>query len=305
MIGRSWAIIFSSFGYNVQLFDVSPELTENAKSLIESQIRELHNTKSNRGQLGVEDQLSLISTTHSLKECLKSVIHVQESIFEDVALKQDLFKKIDDELEETNLSATLASSSSFAMPSSIFKYVEKHIDQCLVAHPINPPMFIRLVELVLHSKTRVDIRDNAKSLMTEVGQKPVVINKELNGFALNVLQTAIFHYGFSMISEGIISAEDLDTVVTEGLGPRYAFIGPWMTAHLNANGVDDYLRRYSNGLWSVLRDRPECTKMEGQVVEKISNSLNEQVPLDKLDEKRAWRDLCLKELDDTKSKLGR
>lgn len=304
LIGRNWAIIFTSFGYNVQLFDSNKELLNKAPELIRNELHDMCSSQSARGNLTLEQRMALVSTAESLKDCLSQVIHVQECVFEDVALKQAIFKQVDELIDETNTHATLASSTSFCMPSVLFKDVsDKHIHQCLVAHPINPPAFVRLVELVLHPKTSPVIVAKTRAFFAEVGQKPVVLKKEVPGFALNVLQTAVLHQCYSLVKDGIVSAEDIDTVVTDGLGPRYAFIGPWMTAHLNAQGMAEYFEKYSEGLFQVAKSRPEIEKMQGPLADQISQELATLVPLDKLQEKRAWRDKCLKELDLVKAKI--
>lgn len=285
------------------MYDVNSDVLAKSLDILRNDLNELVATNSARTSLSVDDRMKLITTVSTLEECISDVIHIQECAFEDVPMKQGIFKQIDDLLDEANTSTIIASSTSFCMPSILFKDVTKHIDQCLVAHPVNPPLLVRLVEIVCQSKTRPDIANKARELMSGVGQKPVVLHKEVGGFAVNVIQSAILHQAFSLINDGIISVEDIDTVMSEGLGARYAFIGPWMVAHLNATGMEEYFQKYSNGLYSITSERP-VLRMEGETAKKIIDSLNSQVPIDRLPEKRAWRDRCLKELDDVKSKLN-
>lgn len=72
--------------------------------------------------------------------------------------------------------------------------------------------------------------------MLEVGQKPVVLSREIEGFALNRIQYAILNECWRLIADGILNVEDIDSVMSDGLGMRYAFLGPMETAHLNAEG---------------------------------------------------------------------
>lgn len=73
--------------------------------------------------------------------------------------------------------------------------------------------------------------------MAEAGQKPVVLSREIEGFALNRIQYAILSECWRLIDAGILSVKDIDSVMSDGLGPRYAFLGPMETAHLNAEGM--------------------------------------------------------------------
>lgn len=72
--------------------------------------------------------------------------------------------------------------------------------------------------------------------MTEVGQKPVLLSREIEGFALNRIQFAILTECWRLIADGILSTNDVDSVMKDGLGLRYSFMGPMETTHLNAEG---------------------------------------------------------------------
>ena len=93
-----------------------------------------------------------------------------------------------------------------------------------------------LVEIVPAPWTHPDIVTRTRALMEEIGQKPVTLKKEVPGFSLNRIQYAILDECYRQVANGVISVEDVDTVMSDGLGMRYAFMGPWETAHLNAKG---------------------------------------------------------------------
>lgn len=256
-----------------------------------------------RGHLSLDQRLQLITTTLSLKECIAGACHIQECVFEDKDLKRRLFADIDKLMEEDNYETSICSSTSVHLPSVLFADVVKHKSQCLVAHPINPPLYVRLVELVPHADTREEIVIKTRLLMDEIGQKPVVLNKEISGFALNRIQFAVFQQAFRLVHDGIMTPLDIDTVVSEGLGPRYAFIGPWMTAHLNANGVSDYFDKFGEGIYNISKDSQSLMRLEGEAAQQVTDSMLCTVPLEQLNLKRAWRDKCLLELSQLKDKI--
>lgn len=72
--------------------------------------------------------------------------------------------------------------------------------------------------------------------MTEAGQKPVLLSREIEGFALNRIQYAILNECWRLIADGVLSVKDIDSVMKDGLGMRYAFLGAMETTHLNAEG---------------------------------------------------------------------
>jgi L-gulonate 3-dehydrogenase len=94
----------------------------------------------------------------------------------------------------------------------------------LVAHPVNPPHLISLVEIVPAPWTDADATARTRALMNRCGQSPVVLNKEINGFALNRLQFAVLGEAMRMVEDGVASPEDIDTVVKHGLAPRWSFM---------------------------------------------------------------------------------
>merc|ERR1711876_1489 len=112
--------------------------------------------------------------------------------------------------------AILASSSSCIIPSLISADMV-HKDQFIVAHPVNPPYHAPMVELVPASWTSQTIRDKARAMMKEVGQVPVSLSREVPGFVLNRMQYALLNECLRLILDDVVSAEDLDVVMRDGL----------------------------------------------------------------------------------------
>lgn len=80
--------------------------------------------------------------------------------------------------------------------------------------------------------------------MTDIGQAPIVMAKEIDGFVMNRLQSVLLHEAFRLVAEGYASMEDVDIGIRDGLGLRWAFMGPFETIDLNApQGIEDYVRR--------------------------------------------------------------
>jgi 3-hydroxyacyl-CoA dehydrogenase len=118
--------------------------------------------------------------------------------------------------------------------------------RCLVGHPVNPPHLVPLVELCGAPWTAPESIARAREIYREIGQVPVTVNREINGFVLNRLQGALLAEAFRLVGEGFISAEDLDHTVKDGLGLRWSFLGPFETIELNApGGIPDYCARYT------------------------------------------------------------
>ncbi|XP_058526972.1 lambda-crystallin homolog isoform X2 [Ochotona princeps] len=170
---------------------------------------------------------------------------------------------------------------------------------------VNPPYYVPLVELVPHPETSPATMDRTHALMTKIGQSPVRVLKEVDGFVLNRLQYAIIAEAWRLVEEGIVSPGDLDLVMSDGLGMRYAFIGPLETMHLNAEGMLSYCDRYSEGMKRVLKTFGSIPEFSGAAVEKVNQAMCVKVPADPehLAARREWRDECLMRLAKLKSQM--
>ena len=179
-------------------------------------------------------------------------------------LKKKVWSKIDELITDPN--TILASSSSCIVPSKISADL-RHKNQFMVAHPVNPPYHAPMVELVPASWTREEIRDRSRAIMKEVGQVPVSLSREVPGFILNRMQYALLNECFRLVLDDVVSADDLDVVMRDGLGLRYAFMGPMETIHLNAMGLKKYCETYGETISNVSKtmgDIPSAWLMKSE-----------------------------------------
>jgi len=286
IVGRCWAVVFAKGKYTVQLFDtekkqlevVLPDVTEKLKVLLQDNLL--------KGQT-VEEIVSRITTTDNLTEALNGAIYVQECIPENVDLKIKIFTQLD---SLASPGAILASSTS-AIPASKFTENLKGRNRCLVSHPINPPHVVPLVEIVPAPWTDEAVTAKTRLLMESVGNKPVVLKKEVPAFAQNRLQYALLAEAFRLVEDGVLSPEDVDTTVVYGLSMRYSFMGPFQTIDLNApNGVGDYCNRYLDGIYKVLATEDNSRRISPETVEKIDKHQRSLYPKEKIGEAVSWRD---------------
>ena len=239
LIGRAWATIFARAGWKVRLSDPHIPTLKAAPRLIRDELHAL-------ARHGLADDpdgaVARISVAASLREAVMDVEFVQENGPEKVEDKQAIFAQLD---RLAPPDALLVSSTS-AITASRFTETLPGRARCLVGHPVNPPHLVPLVELCGAPWTSADAISRARTIYREIGQVPVTINREINGFVLNRLQGALLAEAFRLVGEGYISAEDLDHTVKDGLGLRWSFLGPFETIELNApGGIPDYCARYT------------------------------------------------------------
>jgi 3-hydroxyacyl-CoA dehydrogenase len=239
LIGRAWAAIFARAGWNVRLTDPHVPTLKAAPRLIRDELHAL-------ARHGLADDpdgaVARVSVAADLEEAVRDVEFVQENGPEKVEDKKIIFAQLD---KMAPKGALLVSSTS-AITASRFTEKLPGRARCMVGHPVNPPHLVPLVELCGAPWTSPEAIDRARIVYREIGQVPVTINREINGFVLNRLQGALLAEAFRLVGEGYISAEDLDHTVKDGLGLRWSFLGPLETIELNApGGIPDYCARYT------------------------------------------------------------
>jgi len=281
-------LVFTRAGYHVCLFDVVPGATDLALKAIKEGLELLHQNNLLRGNT-VEHCLSLISVATELSEALKGAYYAQECAPEHVDLKKKVFGSIDEVVEP----ATIVASSTSNIPASKFTETLKHRANYLVVHPTNPPHAVPLVELVPAPWTDKEVVAKARALMEEVGQEPVVLNKEIKGFMINRLQYALLAEAFRLVEDDIASPEDVDKVVWAGLGKRWSFLGPFGVVDLNhQKGLQELEEVYLPGIYEVLATQ-DNRKYKQETFDKVRESWRKKYPIDEIHKMGHWRNARL------------
>jgi 3-hydroxyacyl-CoA dehydrogenase len=233
---------------------------------------------------------SRIDYVADLDAALAGVDWVQENAPEVLDVKRELYPRIDG---ATPPSAIIASSTS-AIPASRFTEQLAGRARCLVAHPVNPPHLVPVVELCGAPWTAAATIERARDVMTAIGQVPVTVKRELDGFILNRLQGALLAEAMRLVGDGYVSPQDLDKTVQDGLGLRWSFIGPFATIELNApGGVADYCARYAGFYRSLAANPPSPAVWDDANVQAVTSQLEPPAGAAARDARMRWRDARL------------
>jgi L-gulonate 3-dehydrogenase len=301
LIGRAWAITFARAGHDVALWDQDPGAPDRAIEFIASVVPDLA-ANDLLGGASPKALLGRLRVEKALPVALADSDHVQENAPEQLDVKKTLFADLD-RLAPKN--AVLASSSSAILPSFFTEYLPRR-HRCLVIHPINPPYLIPAAEVVPAPWTSPEVVERARTFLLAVGQAPIVMKREVDGFVMNRMQGALLEEAFRLVADGFASAEDIDVGIREGLALRWSFMGPFETIDLNAPaGVRDYVERYQGIYSNLFAQMQRRVDWAGPVLAEIERERRGVLPADRLAERQRWRDRRLMALAAHKRRAAR
>jgi 3-hydroxyacyl-CoA dehydrogenase len=284
LIGRAWATVFARAGHPVVMYDADAAALPEAVGLIQQGLHELKQF----GLIGESPEVvaGRVRAAGTLAECVREADYVQENTAERLEVKREVYAQMD---AAAKPDCILASSTS-TIETSRFADGLKGRHRCLVAHPVNPPHIVPIVEISPAPFTAPEVVARTRALQEKVGQVPITVKREVEGFILNRLQAALLNEAWRLVQEDYVSVEDLDKTIRDGLGLRWAFMGPFETIDLNApGGVPDYAARYGPKLHGMMKD-VRYAAWDPALVAKVEAERRRIMPQDKHAEREAWRD---------------
>jgi L-gulonate 3-dehydrogenase len=284
LIGRAWSIVFARAGFQVNLWDQFPQQTTLALTFIADRLPELRTA----GLLADEPEAvrARIQPKQSFWEAVRDVEYIQENGPERVDIKTGVFT----ELERAARPDAVIASSSSGIPASAFTEHLQTRQRCLIAHPVNPPYLVPLVEICPSPWTDPEITQRTRDIMVKAGQVPATVKKEIEGFALNRLQGALLAEAFRLLADDVLSPTDLDALVKHGLGLRWSFMGPLETIDLNApGGLADYCSRYGP-LYATMQEQMKPLAWDAALVDRLHTARRAELPVNMQPVRQEWRD---------------
>lgn len=284
LVGSAWAIVFARAGHRVALYDDTAGQCEAALARIGTNLEALE------GHELIDDPHAAqarIAVAADLADALDGAAYVQESVFERADVKRAVYAQID-AIAGPDL---VVGSSSSGIPCSTFTEGLAIGPRCLIAHPINPPYVIPLVEMVPAPWTEEETVTRCRALMEAAGMEPVRLTREIDGFIANRLQAALLWEAFRLLEGGYATAEDIDRTISAGLGRRWAFIGPFETIDLNApGGLADFCARLHDGFYEFVKQGEPAQPLSDAVVARAHEERRDHLPIADHGARQTWRD---------------
>jgi L-gulonate 3-dehydrogenase len=301
LVGTSWCLVFARAGHQVLMHDPSEAAVASARDFIARSLPDMVAQGLLQGRSG-DQVMALLTPASDMAEAVDQADHVQESAPEIVDVKRALYR----ELDRMAGPATVLASSTSALPASSFTEGLAGRSRCLVAHPINPPHLIPLVELVPSPWTDRAVVDRTETLLRDAGQAPIRLKREINGFVVNRLQSAVLAEAFRLVADDACEVGDVDAAMAQGLGLRWFFMGPFETIDLNApGGITDYCAKLGPMYHELAKEQAVVRPWDAGLVAKVESQRRALLAKESLPQRRSWRDRCLAALVAAKRQVAR
>lgn len=286
-VGFSWAVVFARHGISVNLYNRPSKNLETVQRRVLSALEFLRD-EGMIDEATVRESIARVSTTDRLDEALAGAGYVQECLPEDLELKQRFFADVAAAIPGD---VVIGSSCSGLMRADIVRKVTHHPERCLVAHPTNPPHLLPFMEIA-GDEASEEAKESTMRFMQSVGQRPVRC-KEVYGYVLNRLQLALIQQALHLVLAGICSVEAVESALTDGLGLRWAFTGPYGVEELNSEGLGEGLRKYRAYMLEGFRNLGAVDDFDEAFITKAVDGLRPVMRGMDHDQYLAWRDRML------------
>jgi carnitine 3-dehydrogenase len=294
VIGAGWAARFLAKGYIVKAYDPNIDSLEKLKKNIRFAFKSLK-------KIGLNKHASLkkLKVFTNLNDALHKTTFVQENAPENEKIKKNILKKIDNVIPKNII---IASSSSGLLPSKI-QSTCKFPERVLIGHPFNPVYLLPLVEIVAGKKTSHTNVKKLKKIYEQIGMRPLVVRKEIEGYISDRLQEALWREALHIINDGVASTEEVDDAIVYGPGLRWAFMGVCLTFHLagGETGMKHMLEQFGPALklpWTKLK----APELSNKLKESMISGTKKQAGKFSIKELEKQRDLFLIEIMKTLNK---
>lgn len=287
-VGHSWAHIFSRNELETYMYDADARQLERGHRRLCEQL-DVFETTGLIDEEAKRDALNRLHLCEDLAQAVSGADWVQECVPEDLGVKQRLFAEMDGLTSDGTI---LASSSSSLIISEVAALM-KTPDRCIGVHPTNPPHVVPLVEIIKAEKTASEVVVLAREFMTGIGQSPIVVQKEVPGYVLNRLQSALVREAVSLARNGVASVPDIDRCLSEGLGLRWAFTGPYLVEELNGDDVGRCFKAYADyyeRMWASLSELNDVTRLEECDIDLAVEGVAQLLDVSTHEDLLAWRD---------------
>ncbi|MDL2291000.1 3-hydroxyacyl-CoA dehydrogenase family protein [Desulfovibrio sp. OttesenSCG-928-F20] len=230
-MGHAVAYLSARAGYSVRLFARSRSSLGRALQAVEQAALTCENLGlAQAGEANIV--LERILPVTDIAQAVHDADIVSESVAEDPAVKSEVFRELEKTCPAHAVLATNTSSLDLAAMSSVLRRPGRFV----AAHFMNPPYLVPTVEICPAPETTPETLDVALRWVRSLGNTPLLLERAVQGFLVNRIQSACLREALYIVEQGWASAESVDLAVSTVLGRRWAISGPVESADMG--GLD-------------------------------------------------------------------
>ena len=285
-IGRGWAALAAAHGWETALFDTDLKTADRAVTEIARRVRAL----AALGRVNAdtaEAALRRVRLGRSLLQACGEADWIIEAVPEDLAQKQRVFENI---TQLARADAAISSSSS-GLPITEIAARARDQSRCIVAHCLNPPELIPLVEVVPGKFTSPATVETVRGWLRSLDRIPIVLKREVPGNAVGRIAAAVWRECIDLVLTGVMDVDDIDRAVSLGPGLGWAAAGPHLSYHLGAGegGVNVFLQQLLQSFETWWASLAKWEKLEPEQLRALTAQI-EHAYGDKIETIREARD---------------
>ncbi|BFZ63557.1 hypothetical protein YB2330_004685 [Saitoella coloradoensis] len=270
-IGTSWAALFLAFGHSVHIYDIRKDVQDfvhdELQLMLKTILPELSDSRRNVlvGRVIYELRLEEAAANPTLSL-------IQDNGPENIEYKQTLWANI----EKVAPKETTFISSTSTITATIQSKLMQDPTRLIVAHPFNPPHLLPLVEIVPGEHRDESRVEALMDFFKGCDREPVYVRKETEGFIGNRLAFLLLRESLHLVEQGVVSAEDIDKVVTSSLGIRWSIDGPFRSYHMGGGrgGLKHFLTHLGPAIGSVWKSAG-TPDLSPELIETVANQTHE------------------------------
>jgi len=210
-MGNGIAHTFAQFGFQVQLIDISQTALDKGIATITKNLDRMV-AKEKISEADKNQTLQNITTYTSIKEGVQYASLVVEAATENVDLKLNIFKELDEVCPEDTILATNTSSISITQIAAVTKRPE----QVIGMHFMNPVPIMKLVEIIRGYNTSDEVMQFTVDLTKQINKIPVEVN-DYPGFVANRILMPMINESIETFYNGVAGIKEIDTVMMLGM----------------------------------------------------------------------------------------
>lgn len=213
LMGRGIAQVCAQAGIEVFLNDVSQDALDKALKDIDWSVGKF----IEKGKLTEDKEVIVgrITTIQDLGDASKVDLAI-EAVFEQMELKQDVFRRLD---QVCDPDALIASNTS-AIPITELAVATNRPEKVLGLHFFNPVPMMQVVEVVKSISTTDETAQRGREFVHKIGKEPIMVNRDVAGFVINRINYPSTIEAMRLVEAGVATVEDIDKGLRLGSGRR-------------------------------------------------------------------------------------